>query len=172
MYLSIPQWQYPVQLEYHVKTRKLIPPQSTELNQISSAFHACACVEEVGVGGGMVLCCFIICVDTRHRTILSPSSTATTTLTSIFSPCQPPICSSFSNFVTLRVPYKWNHTTHNPLKLTLFIQYNSQRFIHAATSTIACFLPISHISWYGGTSVSLVIDPLKDMWLPFSLGPL
>lgn len=92
-----------------------------------------------GGGEGLALCSFVICVDTRHRTIPSPSSIATATPTSIFNPWQPQICSSFSNFVILRIPYKWNHTTHNPPKLTLFIQCNSQRFRLASSSLWAIF---------------------------------
>lgn len=122
----------------------------------------------VRVGGeGLALCSFIICVDTRHRTTPSPSSIATTTPTSIFNPWQPPISSSFSNFVILRIPYKWNHTTHNPPKLALFIQCNSQRFrlvssslwaIFPGTDALPCLWSFTHWRTRGFLSVGAMTN--------------
>lgn len=144
--LSLPQWRYPVQLGFNVKTRKSTPPQSTELVQISSTLQAhacggCACVGESHSMRFHHLCRYktqnlsTTILDSHNHAYVYLHSLATTDLVSISPNC-----------VAVRIPHKWDHTAYDSLKLTLFIQHNPQRFIHGATSTTGLFLSIEPCS--------------------------
>lgn len=68
-------------------------------------------------------------------------------------------------YIFLRMPYKWNNTIYNLLRLASFFSIMPLRFFKLLSESIVHFFLLSN-----STTVCLSIHPLKNIWVISTLG--